>query len=105
MLNMLIFLLVNVGIDMNKLQLINRIASKSGLSRKDANAALTAAMEAIVEAVASDDKVMLLGFGTFYKSDRQPRLVRNPKTKQIMTIPARKVPGFSAGEIFKEAVK
>lgn len=89
---------------MNKGELIDAIASKADVSKKDADAALTATLEAIVEAVASGDKVTLVGFGSFEPRDRQAREGRNPQTGKTMTIPATKVPAFSPGKVFKEKV-
>ncbi len=89
---------------MNKGELIDEIATKAGVTKKDADAALTATLEAIVEAVASGDKVTLVGFGSFEPRERQAREGRNPKTGDKMDIAATKVPVFSAGKLFKEKV-
>lgn len=89
---------------MNKQQLASTIASKTELSQKDANAALTATMEAIVEAVASGDKVSLIGFGSFEVRDRKERQTRNPKTQELIRVPACKVVRFSVGKIFRDAL-
>lgn len=89
---------------MNKEQLVSAIASKTQLTPKDANAALTAAMEAIVEAVSAGDKVSLIGFGSFEKRDRKERMTRIPKTQELIQIPACKVARFSPGKIFRDAV-
>lgn len=89
---------------MNKGELVDAIASKSSVSKKTADATLTTLLEAIVEAVASGDKVSLVGFGSFEPRHRQAREGRNPKTGNKMQIPATKVPAFSAGKQFKEKV-
>jgi len=89
---------------MNKGELIDEIATKAGVTKKDADAALTATLEAIVEAVASGDKVTLVGFGSFEPRERQAREGRNPKTGDKMDIAATKVPVFAAGKLFKEKV-
>ncbi|MCC5640363.1 HU family DNA-binding protein [Nostoc sp. CHAB 5844] len=89
---------------MNKGELVDAIALKQGISKKQADAVLTAAIETIIEAVANGDKVTLVGFGSFERRDRTERTGRNPKTGAEMQIPATRVPGFSAGKNFKELV-
>ncbi len=89
---------------MNKGELIQAIALKSHVSRHQAETILNAFVETVIDAVSSDDKVTLVGFGTFEKRDRQSRLGRNPKTGEEITIPATSVPGFSAGKMFKDRV-
>lgn len=89
---------------MNKGELVDLIATKAEVTKKDADAALTATLETIVEAVAAGDKVTLVGFGSFERRERQAREGRNPKTGDKMQIPATKVPAFSPGKGFKEKV-
>lgn len=89
---------------MNKGELVDAIADKTGVTKKQADAVLTAALEAIVESVADGDKVTLVGFGSFDRRDRAAREGRNPKTNEKMDIPATRVPGFSAGKAFREKV-
>jgi DNA-binding protein HU-beta len=89
---------------MNKGELVDAIAIKANVTKKEADAVLSATIDAIVEAVASGDKVTLVGFGSFEKRDRAEREGRNPKTGETMTIAATSVPGFSAGKLFKEKV-
>ena len=89
---------------MNKGELVDQIAEKAGLSKKQSDAVLTAALESIVEAVSSGDKVTLVGFGSFEPRQRQQRQGRNPQTGQELTIPATTIPAFTAGKIFKEKV-
>lgn len=89
---------------MNKGELVDAIAEKASVTKKEADAVLTAALEAIVEAVANGDKVTLVGFGSFESRERKEREGRNPKTNQKMVIPATKVPAFSAGKLFKDKV-
>jgi DNA-binding protein HU-beta len=84
--------------------LVDAIAEKANISKKEADAVLSAAIETIVETVASGEKVTLVGFGSFEKRDRQAREGRNPKTGETMTIAATRVPAFSAGKLFKEKV-
>jgi DNA-binding protein HU-beta len=89
---------------MNKGELVDKVAEKAQVTKKQADAVLTSALEAIVEAVASGDKVTLVGFGSFECRDRKAREGRNPKTGDKMDIPATKVPAFSAGKLFKDRV-
>lgn len=89
---------------MNKGELVDQIAVKAGVTKKQADAVLTAAVEAIMEAVSDGDKVTLVGFGSFEARSRKEREGRNPKTNEKMVIPATKVPAFSAGKLFKEKV-
>ena len=89
---------------MNKGELVDKVAEKSGVTKKETDKVLTAAIEAISEAVAGGDKVTLVGFGSFERRDRKEREGRNPKTGEVMVIPATKVPAFSAGKAFKQAV-
>ena len=89
---------------MNKGELVDAIAEKVTVTKKDADAIVTATVEAIMEAVSSGDRVTLVGFGTFEARDRQAREGRNPQTGEKMTIPATKVPAFSAGKLFKDKV-
>jgi DNA-binding protein HU-beta len=89
---------------MNKGELVDAIADKAGVTKKEADAVLTAMLETIQESVAAGNKVTLVGFGTFEARQRQSREGRNPKTGEVMTIPATTVPAFSAGKLFKEKV-
>ncbi len=89
---------------MNKTQLIDVVAAKvADLKKKDAEAAVAATLEAIVEALAAGDKVQIIGFGSFEVKERAAREGRNPKdpTKTIQ-IPASKTVGFSASKVLKE---
>ena len=90
---------------MNKNELISAVAEKSGLSKKDSEKALNAAIEAITATVAAGDKVQLIGFGTFELRERAEKQARNPRTGEKMTVPACKAPAFKAGQAFKDAVK
>lgn len=89
---------------MNKAELVDAIAEKAGVTKKEADAVLSAVIETIVESVAGGDKVALVGFGSFEKRHRKEREGRNPKTGEAMTIAATSVPAFSAGKSFKEKV-
>jgi len=90
---------------MNKAQLINEVAKRSGITKKDAKAAVDAVFSAIKDALSKGQKVRLIGFGTFEVRKRNQRRGRNPKTKQVITIPARKVPAFKASSELKKLVK
>ncbi|MEO0407409.1 MAG: HU family DNA-binding protein [Cyanobacteria bacterium P01_A01_bin.135] len=89
---------------MNKGELVDKIAEKASVTKKEADTVLTAALEAIMDAVSDNDKVTLVGFGSFEPRERKAREGRNPKTGEAMTIPATRVPAFSAGKLFKEKV-
>jgi len=90
---------------MNKSELIDAMAAKSGLSKKDAGAALDAFTQTVTEALAAKDNVALIGFGTFSTSQRAAREGRNPATGKTMTIAASTVAKFKVGAKLKEAVK
>ena len=90
---------------MNKVELVAAVAEKAGLSKKDAEKAVAAVIDSIVGAVAKDEKVQLIGFGTFEVRSRAARTGRNPLTKETITIAASKQPVFKAGKAFKDAVK
>ena len=89
---------------MNKAELIHAAAEKAGVSKKDAEAVVNAALDTIVEAMKDSEKVQLTGFGSFEVKNRPERVGRNPRTKENITIPASKVPTFKAGKAFKDAV-
>lgn len=89
---------------MNKTQLIDVVATKTGLKKKDAEAAVNAVNEAITEALKAGDKVQIIGFGTYEVKQRAAREGRNPKTGETITIAASKAPAFAAGKALKDAV-
>ena len=89
---------------MNKTELIPAVAEKSGLSKKDSDAAVSAVVAAVTEALAKGEKVQLVGFGTYEVKARPARVGRNPQTKKEIKIPATKVPVFKAGKALKDAV-
>ena len=89
---------------MNKTELIAAVAEKAELSKKDAEAAVTATIDAITEALVREEKVQLVGFGSFEIKSRAERVGRNPKTKESIEIPASVVPVFKAGKALKDAV-
>lgn len=88
----------------NKTELVASVAEKAGLTKKDAEKAINALFVSIEEALASDDKVQLIGFGTFEVKTREERKGRNPQTGAEITIPASKNPVFKAGKGLKDAV-
>ncbi|MEE0979089.1 MAG: HU family DNA-binding protein [Muribaculaceae bacterium] len=90
---------------MNKSELINAIAEKGQLTKADAKRALEAAIEAIAESLAKDDKVTLVGFGTFSVANKEERSGINPRTKEAIVIPARKAIKFKAGSELIDKVK
>ena len=89
---------------MNKAELIAAVAEKAGLSKKDSEAAVTAALDAITAALEDGDKVQLVGFGSFEVKPRAARTGRKPGTDETIEIPACKVPTFKAGKLLKDAV-
>jgi DNA-binding protein HU-beta len=89
---------------MNKGELVDAVAEKASVTKKQADAVISATVEAIMEAVSEGEKVTLVGFGSFESRERKAREGRNPKTGEKMDIPATKVPAFSAGKLFKEKV-
>lgn len=96
--------LTKEGKTVNKSELITSIAEKSGLTKKDAEKALKAFTESVQETLSKNDKVQLVGFGTFEVRERGERKGRNPKTMEDITIPASKAPVFKAGKELKDIV-
>ena len=90
---------------MNKAELINAIAEKANLTKADAKAALDATLAAISDAVANNDKVALIGFGTFAVVEKGARTGITPATQEKIVIPARKVVKFKAGAELAAKVK
>ena len=89
---------------MNKAELITAVSEKTGLSKKDSEKAVNAALDTITETLEIGEKVQLVGFGVFDVKERGVRIGRNPKTKEEIEIPASRVPQFKAGKVLKEAV-
>ena len=87
---------------MNKAAMIAKIAEKSGLNKKQAEAALNAFEETVIEALKEGDKVQLMGFGTFEVRERAAHTGRNPATGEAIEIAASKSPVFKAGKGFKD---
>ncbi|MBP0956280.1 MAG: HU family DNA-binding protein [Oscillospiraceae bacterium] len=90
---------------MNKTELIAALAEKAEVSKKDAEKVLNAFVETVQDAVKADDKVQLVGFGTFESKARAAREGKNPQTGEKIKIAACKVPAFKAGKAFKDLVK
>jgi len=90
---------------MNRTQLIEKVAGKAELTKKDADKFLSAYIETVTEAMKAGEKVTLVGFGTFEVRERAAREGRNLRTGEPMHIPATKYPAYKAGESFKDAVK
>jgi DNA-binding protein HU-beta len=88
----------------NKAELITSMAEKSKLTKKDVETVLKSFIESVEEALEKGEKVQLVGFGTFETRERAEREGRNPRTKEVIKIPASKVPVFKAGKEFKEIV-
>ncbi|MBR6811767.1 MAG: HU family DNA-binding protein [Oscillospiraceae bacterium] len=89
---------------MNKAELIRATADKTGLSLKDADKIISAAVDTIVEELASGGKVQLVGFGAFEVKERAARQGRNPQTNEVIEIPASRTPVFKAGKRLREAL-
>ena len=90
---------------MTKTELINVVAEKAELSKKDAGKAVESVIDAVVEALVKGEKVQLVGFGTFEVKERGERKGRNPQTGAEITIAASKLPAFKAGKALNDAVK
>jgi DNA-binding protein HU-beta len=89
---------------MNKAELITAVAEKTGFSKKDAEKVVNATFDTITETLETGEKVQLVGFGVYEVKERGVRVGRNPKTKEVIEIPASRVPSFKAGKALKEAV-
>ena len=92
------------NIYMNKTELISIAAENSGMTKKDAERVINAALEAIAASLVKGEKVQVSGFGTFETKDREARVGRNPHTKQAIEIPATRVPSFKASKALKDTV-
>jgi DNA-binding protein HU-beta len=90
---------------MNKKELMAEVAQKTGMTKKDSEKVVTATFEVIEEALSKNDKVQLVGFGTFSVKDRAERTGFNPQTKEKMIIPATKTPHFKSGKRLKDCCK
>ena len=90
---------------MNKAELIQAVAEKSGLTKKQAEAAVAAVLDSVKDAMKAGDKVSLVGFGTFAAKVRAERMGKNPQTGAAIKIAACKVPTFTAGKALKDAIQ
>ena len=90
---------------MNKTELITAVAENGGISRKDAEAAVTAFTDTVVQELKKGDKVQIVGFGTFETRTRPARTGINPQTREQIEIPESVVPHFKPGKAFKDAIK
>lgn len=90
---------------MNKEQLIEKVADKTGATKKNALEVINMALDLIASALRKGEKVTLVGFGTFLVRKRKAREGRNPQTGAKIKIPAKRVPAFTAGKDLKSAVK
>ncbi|KRF51443.1 DNA-binding protein [Bacillus sp. Soil531] len=90
---------------MNKTELVDAVATKSELTKQDSKKAVDALFETISNTLAQEEKIQLVGFGTFEIRERAERTGRNPQTGEEMTIPASKAPAFKPGKELKEAIK
>jgi len=90
---------------MNKADLVEKIANQTGLTKKTSRKAVDAIVSAITDSLAREEKVTLVGFGTFQVTERKARRGRNPQTRESIQIPAKKVPKFKPGKSLREAVR
>ncbi|MBQ6173671.1 MAG: HU family DNA-binding protein [Clostridia bacterium] len=89
---------------MNKLELIDKVASKAEITKAEAGRLVNATLESITEGLAADGKVVLIGFGTFEVRTRTARVGRNPRTGEQLKIAASRVPAFKPGKAMKDAI-
>jgi len=89
---------------MNKKEMIERLAQKTGMTKADSQKALEGVLDVVFEELRSGNSISLTGFGTFTVAERKPRTGRNPQTGAEINIPAAKVPKFKPGKKLKEAV-
>ena len=89
---------------MNKTELVAAIAEQAGVSKKDAEKTLKAFTDVVADELKKGGKVQLVGFGTFEVRDRAEKTAINPRTKEQIKVPAKKVPAFKAGKALKDAV-
>ncbi len=90
---------------MNKAELVEEVAGKAGLTKKEAGDVVDAITSAITDTLAMNERVTLVGFGTFQVRERKARKGVNPQTREAINIPAKKVPKFTAGKALREAVR
>ena len=90
---------------MNKMEVVDAVASRAGLSKTDADRAVNALIDSVADALARGEKVTVTGFGTFEVRNRAARMGRNPQTGAPLHIPATKSPAFKSGKGLKDAVR
>ena len=90
--------------NLNKTDLVNNVALRTGAKKKDVVMIIRAAVDAIGDALESRERVKLIGFGSFEVRERAERVGRNPRTRKEILIPACRVPAFKAGKALKEKV-
>jgi len=90
---------------MNKAELVEEVAGKVGLTKKQSNNVVDAITSAIADSLAMNERVTLVGFGTFQVMERKARKGVNPQTREAINIPAKNVPKFAAGKALREAVR
>jgi DNA-binding protein HU-beta len=95
---------MNRDVSMNKAELVNSIAQKSKMTKKDSETALNAIIKSVEDTLKKGEKISLVGFGSFEVRKRKARKGMNPQTKEAIKIPAKKVPVFKAGKGLREAV-
>ena len=89
---------------MNKTELVNVVSAETNLAKKDVDAVVNATIKAITEALKEEDKISIIGFGTFEVKETAEREGRNPKTGETITIPASKKPVFTASKVLRDEV-
>ena len=89
---------------MNKTELIASVAQSAGLTKKETDRVISAAIDAITAALVQGEKVQISGFGTFETKEREARVGRNPHTREAIEIPATRVPGFKPSKALKDIV-
>ena len=89
---------------MNKTEIIAAAAEASGMTKKDAERVINAALDTVTAALAKGDKVQLSGFGIFEVKEREARVGRNPRTKETIQIPATRLPVFKASKALKDSI-
>ena len=89
---------------MNKTELIAIAAEHAGMTKKDAERCLNAAIDAITASLVKGEKVQISGFGTFETKDREARVGRNPHTRESIEIPATRIPAFKASKALKDNI-
>jgi len=90
---------------MNKAELVEEVANQTGLTKRTSREVVDAVISTITDSLAREEKVTLVGFGTFQVRERKARKGVNPQTRETIQIPAKKVPKFRAGKSLREAVK